>query len=96
MSAHTPGLNSNVDLVLRAEKCYVCGKPIKAHRPVYSVYLEDDGHRAVPAGSDCRLRVAKAGYDGVQTKGGPRVFIEQRFAANWPAYSAAIALATGA
>lgn len=55
-------------------KCYVCGRPLNDEQ-ADELFLEDDDHRGVPVGSDCKRKAIKAGADGIQSRGGgPRVF----------------------
>lgn len=66
---------------LQTYECYACGQRFRNPDNWHDVFLQDDGHRSVMVGPECFTRVLKAGPAGyAPPRGGPRLFIEKRFA----------------
>jgi hypothetical protein len=63
------------------DRCYACGKPFRDPNNRQDVFLPDDDHRTVLVGPECFRHVVRAAAVGYQPpRGGPRLFIEKRYA----------------
>lgn len=73
MNAYVPG-----------DRCYACGKRFHDPNRRQDVFLLDDDHRAVLVGPECFRKVVASGWLGYQPmRGGPRLFIEKRYAVEY-------------
>lgn len=64
------------------DRCYACGKRFRDPNNRQAAFLPDDGHASVLVGPECFRKIVKAAHQGYQPQsGGPRLFVEKRFAA---------------